>query len=191
MKPASVALHAMLNALEGADVNLALRTDLSGRQSGAVFSRCADYRYLLWRIWDPSRPLWAFGMLNPSTADHEVVDPTIARCIKRAEAGGAGGLIVWNLFAYRATKPEDMKAAEDPVGPYNDQAIQIAVKQAALNIAAWGAHGSHKNRQSEVLSALSKISVRLNALEFTAEGAPRHPLYLRLSVQPQPWIYSE
>lgn len=189
MKPASVALHAMLNALEGADVNLALRTDLSGRQSGAVFSRCADYRYLLWRIWDPSRPLWAFGMLNPSTADHEVVDPTIARCIKRAEAGGAGGLIVWNLFAYRATKPEDMKAAEDPVGPYNDLAIKIAVEHTALNIAAWGVHGVHNDRDRAVLHELAKSGAELSALAFSASGFPRHPLYLSFDLQPQPWNY--
>lgn len=189
MKPAFAALDAILKALEGADVDVALRTDLSGRNSGAVFSRPADYRYLLWRIWDPSRPLWSFGMLNPSTADHEVVDPTIARCIKRAEVGGAGGLIVWNLFAYRATKPEDMKAVEDPVGPFNDKAIQIAVGQTALNIAAWGVHGVHNDRDETVLRKLAKNRVSLHALAFSASGFPRHPLYLSFDLGPQPWNY--
>src|SRR3954454_21911255 len=89
-------------------------------RGSAVFSKCNRYRYRLDRIWDEARPPLAFGMLNPSTADHERNDATIERCERRARALGFGSLIVWNLFAFRSTKPSTLKAQDDPIGPKND-----------------------------------------------------------------------
>jgi len=159
------------------------------KTAGAVFSPVGRHRYLLWRVWNLDAPLWSFGMLNPSTADHLQLDPTITRCQSRALAAGAGGLIVWNLFAIRATDPRDMKAASDPVGPANDAAILAGTAFASLNIAAWGAHGTHREREFRVRSMLGKEDVELQALAFTSAGHPRHPLYLKASLQPQPWKY--
>ena len=51
-----------------------------------------------------------FIMLNPSTADDEFDDATIRRCVGFAKRWGFHGLVVTNLFAYRATKPSDLKA---------------------------------------------------------------------------------
>jgi hypothetical protein len=87
-------------------------------------------------------------MLNPSTADHLKLDPTLTRCALRAAAAGAGGMIVWNLFAWRATDPRDMKSAADPVGPANDTIIRQLAKLASMNIAGWGAHGGHLGRDA-------------------------------------------
>lgn len=81
------------------------------RGSGAVLSRCGLYRYLLWRLSSASWPFVGFGMLNPSTADHEADDPTISRCIGRVHHL-RGALLVWNLFALRATDPDVMKRAK-------------------------------------------------------------------------------
>ncbi len=50
-------------------------------ERGAQLSDCGAYRYRLWREWDTSCPTLAFLMLNPSTADHRVDDPTITRCL--------------------------------------------------------------------------------------------------------------
>ena len=82
--------------------------------SGAVFSPCERYRYKLWRVWDPARPLGCvmFLMLNPSTATDTEDDPTIRRCIGYARSWGYGGLYVGNLFAYRATDPADLRRAD-------------------------------------------------------------------------------
>jgi len=91
--------------------------------TGAVFSPCRKWRYLLWRQWDASKPAANFLMLNPSTADESKLDPTCARARDYAERWGYGALIVTNVFGWRATDPTDMKAAKDPVGPGNDAAI--------------------------------------------------------------------
>ena len=58
------------------------------QQSLAHFSDCEQYRYWLRRDWDASLPAIAFLMLNPSTADEVVNDPTIERCQRRAIAMG-------------------------------------------------------------------------------------------------------
>lgn len=158
--------------------------------AGAMFSPCDRYRYLLWRVWDASRPLWTFGMLNPSTADHEQLDPTITRCASRARRGGAGGLIVWNLFAWRATDPADMKRAAEPIGAANDGAMIYAVRDSAVNIAAWGAHGTHLERDAAVRARLHLLGVELHALAFTAAGQPRHPLYLPTAAKPALWSFA-
>lgn len=186
--PAHAALRAFL-ALGKAE---AIRVDRGLKLGdGAALSSCWRYRYLLWRIWDQSLPIWSFGMLNPSTADHLNSDPTVTRCCNRAKQGGAGGLVVWNLFAWRDTDPAAMKRASDPVGPANDMAIRVAVKNSALNIAAWGAHGDHRFRAGHVRAMMCRHDVPLHVLAFTNDGQPRHPLYLEARLQPQPWRYCE
>src|SRR5271165_6802401 len=59
-------------------------------------------------------------MLNPSKADEATDDPTIRRCIGFARSWGFGSLAVGNLFAYRATYPDELCASPDPVGSEND-----------------------------------------------------------------------
>ncbi|MBS3962578.1 MAG: DUF1643 domain-containing protein [Sandarakinorhabdus sp.] len=157
--------------------------------AGAVFSPCEGYRYALWRVWNPAAPFWTFGMLNPSTADHLKLDPTLTRCANRAETGGAGGMIVWNLFAWRATDPRDMKRAADPVGEANNVIIRQLARLAAVNVAGWGAHGTHREREHRVRAMLAAEGVALHALAFTKAGQPRHPLYLGNDLKPERWAY--
>jgi len=184
--PGHIALRAFL-ALEG---EIGFRVDRGTKLGdGAALSPCWRYRYLLWRIWEPSLPIWSFGMLNPSTADHLKMDPTVSRCCDRARRGGAGGLVVWNLFAWRDTKPAAMKRASAPVGEANDRAIRIAVENSAVNVAAWGAHGTHREREHAVRAMLGRDGVPLHTLAFTNAGHPRHPLYLPADLEPQPWRY--
>ena len=57
-----------------------------GRLGQAWFSPDREHRYLLLRgpDLDATVPLVAYIMLNPSTADADQNDPTIAKCIKFA-----------------------------------------------------------------------------------------------------------
>ena len=141
----------------------------------AVFSRCGRYRYVLRREWDLTRPVVLFIGLNPSTADAQRDDPTIRRCIGFAHDLGYGSVIVANLFAFRATKPADLRRAGDPVGPRNNWWLGRLRREARLTVAAWGVHGKLRSRDEEFLAEGGE----LYCLGRTKGGCPRHPLYLR------------
>lgn len=151
--------------------------------SGAVFSPCRRWRYLLWRQWDAAKPLANFLMLNPSTADEVKLDPSCTRARLYAERWGYGALIVTNLFGWRATDPEEMKAARDPVGRGNDRAILAAAAEAALVVCAWGNHGAHGERSARVRELLR--GRELHMLRMNGSGEPAHPLYLPARLAPR------
>jgi len=155
--------------------------------AGARFSACRRWRTLLWRCWDATRPVANFVMLNPSTADERVLDPTCARARRYAEVWGYGALLVTNVFAWRATDPAEMRAATDPVGAGNDAAILRAARRAALVVCAWGNHALHRDRSSEVQRLLRGADIALHALRLNANGEPAHPLHLPGRLRPQPW----
>ncbi|MGH8661914.1 MAG: DUF1643 domain-containing protein [Burkholderiales bacterium] len=153
--------------------------------SGATFSACRRWRYLLWRRWDRARPAANFLILNPSTADEVKLDPTCSRARDYAERWGYGALIVTNVFAWRATDPAALKAARDPVGPENDRAILRAAREAAIVVCAWGNHGAHLDRSEAVVRLLRQA--RLHALRVNGSGEPTHPLYLPGTLKPVRW----
>ncbi|HZS68035.1 MAG TPA: DUF1643 domain-containing protein [Burkholderiales bacterium] len=155
--------------------------------TGAVFSRCRRWRYLLWRRWDAARPIANFLMLNPSTADEYRLDPSCTRARRYAERWGFGALIVTNLFGWRATDPAAMKAAHEPVGRANDRAILAAARESGIVVCAWGNHGAHRERSARVLELLRTAGIRLHALRITGAGEPAHPLYLRQNLGPKTW----
>ncbi|TMG72243.1 MAG: DUF1643 domain-containing protein [Chloroflexi bacterium] len=150
--------------------------------SGASFSRDRRYRYRLWRRWDAARPVVAFVMLNPSTADAARDDPTIRRCIGFARSWGYGRLEVVNLFAYRATDPRSLRHVPDPVGPANLRHLAAATARARLVIAAWGADPSANDAPARK-RVLSRPELR--CLGLTRSGAPRHPLYVPATARPR------
>lgn len=154
----------------------------------AVLSDCDRYRYLLGREWDDALPTAVFVMLNPSTADGRRDDPTIRRCLGYARAWDCGSLMVANLYAWRATDPRELWTADDPVGPENDAhlyaAATIAAETGGPLVAAWGANA----RQDRIAAVLALPGLdRLAALDVTKAGQPKHPLYLKADLTPQPW----
>jgi hypothetical protein len=140
----------------------------------AVLSPCRTWRYALERRWGTG-PFVLFVGLNPSTADESVDDPTIRRCIGFAKAWGFGGLLMGNLFAFRATSPRDLCRALDPVGPDTDVWLGTLSVRASVVVAAWGAHPFALSRSEDVLALLGDD---VCCLGTTKSGAPRHPLYL-------------
>lgn len=155
--------------------------------SHAHLSADGLYRYSLYRRWVPTGTdaTWVtFVMLNPSTADAEVDDPTIRRCKAFARAWGYGGLHVVNLYAYRATKPRDLWTAADPVGPRNDDIIRGFANTGWPMVAAWGAN-ARPDRVEAVLRLLG-TSV-FQSLGVTKDGHPRHPLYVKGDTPLTPW----
>ena len=155
--------------------------------STAVYSDCERYRYSLTRIWEPAGKRVNFVMLNPSTATEVQNDPTVERCERRARALGYGSFAVTNIFAWRDTDPKAMRAAADPVGPANDDAIAESATWANDVIAAWGTHGAHLDRGATVAILLRDTGKPLFHLGLSKAGHPKHPLYLPYIQSPEPW----
>jgi len=165
-------------------MSLLAELDYPARPRHAVFSPCRTYRYALSRVWAADKPYALFIGLNPSTADETLDDPTIRRCISFASDWGYGGLVMANLFAYRATAPADMMASQDPVGADNDRWLVDLAAQAGVVVAAWGNHGAFQQRSAQV----RQIIPELHYLKLNQSGEPAHPLYLSSSIVPVPWI---
>jgi hypothetical protein len=149
--------------------------------SGALLSDCGRYRYRLWRLWDSEAPVMTWVMLNPSTADADVDDPTIRKCIGFAKAHQYGGIIVVNLFAWRATDPKELPKVADPIGPENDEHIRWAVTAPMLGtvVAGWGGEKFAAKRATAVTALIRMTGRTLHC--FRQTKAPWHPLYLPYS----------
>ncbi|WP_201281648.1 DUF1643 domain-containing protein [Methylosinus sp. Ce-a6] len=145
----------------------------------AVISPCGRYRYSLERIWNATPPL-VFVMLNPSTADASVDDRTIGRCIAFGEREGSGGISVVNLYAFRATDPEQLWTVDDPIGPENDAWLDriASMPRTGPIVCGWGVNAKN-SRWVDVVGFLDRAGAGLACLGKTQDGSPRHPLYVR------------
>jgi hypothetical protein len=168
--------------------------------SGAHLSECEKYRYMLFREWNVARTvgmgraarmrklkLVTFIGLNPSTADARKDDATIRRCVGFAHAWGYDGMIMLNLFAYRATDPRKLLEVTDPVGLKNDDWLKEYSRRADLVILAWGSFPLAQERAHTVTMRLHRW-VDLYTLRTTASGAPAHPLRLPKTITPQLYL---
>lgn len=161
----------------------------------ADLSDCGRYRYNLGRRWADDGPVMALIMFNPSTADADVDDATIRKCVKFAKREGASGLVVRNLFAFRTPKPKVLMAAHadgvDVIGPENDTWLRLLVENPFAFrpiVAAWGA-GPSTLAGARLMGPRSRWLVELigrrlhrfddNRFRMTAGPAAPHPLYLR------------
>jgi len=155
----------------------------------AIISPCGQYRYLLSRPSgqpDPRKSTVLFLMLNPSTADASVDDPTIRRCRGLSKAWNCNGFTVANLYALRSTRPETLWSHPDPVGPDNDRWLRNLAIEYRDVVCAWGALGKPE-RVRVVAEILSDAGARLWCLGTTKTGAPKHPLYIRADQPLIPW----
>lgn len=150
--------------------------------SDCCISNCEQYRYELKRIWDEDKPKVLFIMLNPSTADAEVDDPTIRRCIGYAKNWGFGGILVGNLFAYRSTNPNGLLKVDNPVGDDNIWHIKNMYYESDVVVCAWGNSNIVRRLDKKIkydYRPLSVIKNSLHCLELSNDGTPKHPLQLK------------
>lgn len=147
------------------------------------------YRYSLHRMWGGgSLSVWRtvlWIMLNPSTADERVLDPTLRKCERFSMNWGFDGFEVVNLFALRATDPAALSDHPAPIGQgygdrmdgaINDGAICDAAERADLIVCGWGAEKIAQPRAIVVRSMLRAYA--LECLGINQDGSPKHPLYL-------------
>lgn len=155
--------------------------------SGAEFSLCMYHRYRLWRCWDPAGERITWVLLNPSTADENVLDPTLRRVQDYSKRWGFGRFDVVNLFAWRATDPKDLRERGFPVGPENNATILEAVSGARAVVAAWGASTWGPVRARAAVVNILLADRNLQCLRTSKRGDPVHPLYQPANLTLQPW----
>jgi len=163
---------------------------LKRQPTWAIFSKCRKYRYVLGRSWQGTGPVVMFVGLNPSTADETTDDPTIRRCVGFAKAWGFTGLVMLNLFAYRATDPKVMNSYCSPVGEENDAYLRGYHQGSGMTVACWGANGWMRgNRGLDVRRLLLRTEQgKLYHLGLTPRtGEPKHPLHLKKDTLPILW----
>lgn len=161
----------------------------------ALFSDDRAYRFRLDIVWDECRPLLNFLMLNPSIADEISNDPTVDRCMKRAMMWGYGGVVITNIFALKATDPEQLyitlmayRDTSKLVGAGNDGMITNTAFECEATIAGWGNHGKLCGRGEYVKHLFDEMEKPLFYLKMSNQGQPYHPLYLPYSLGPEVWI---
>lgn len=147
-------------------------------EKAANISPCGQYRYWLSRQWELVKAKWLTVIgCNPSTADAEVDDPTIRKTMGFAKLWGYTGLMMLNVYAYRATKPADLWKAADPVGPENDYFLGIAHSNTDVMV-AWG----RIPKREHVKDVLFRLrGLKFYCLGVNKDGSPKHPLYVPYS----------
>lgn len=162
----------------------------------AHISACCCYRWSLSRIWGRSDGLilpWI--MLNPSTADARVDDPTLRRIIGFSWRWGFDGLLVVNLFPLRTSKPAELRewlrwderqdwGARDDIWD-NENRIASLLEPFDAAMAAWGAQPGALGYEVELAAerVLDEINerrfdrvIKLFCLGETIGGDPKHPM---------------
>jgi len=152
----------------------------------ANISDCGKYRYWLSRAWDESKNIGAFICINPSKATSLMSDLTLSNCNNLAVQWGWGGFYIINLFAYRATDPNELKSQPEwiRVGPVNNKVISHVADIADQIILAWG--NDYKKRSTEVLKLLD--GKPLYCIEKNKGGGYLHPSRIKTEnyLRPKP-----
>lgn len=149
------------------DIDLTITT-------GAIFSDDRRYRYALWRVWNPNKPILGGIGLNPSDANEFKNDPTITRGMVRADRNGFGGFIMTNLHGLVSTDPKALLNNHYAVGELTDYYIEEMSKLTERQLCGWGSFKAVLNRATTVYPLLTNPY----CLGINADGQPKHPLYV-------------
>ena len=157
------------------------------KKSGALFSKCRRFRYVLWRIWDQDKPKVMFIGLNPSTANETEPDPTITRVVNFASRWGYGGVYMLNCFPLVTEDPEYLEMYLYQNNPFyteseNFERLKHYGSISDKVIFAWGAFKIVKYREWD--KKIIKLFPEAQALVINKDGSPRHPLYVNKNVKP-------
>ena len=145
----------------------------------------ADYRYILGTR--GARPLICIG-INPSTAAPGALDPTLKSVERIALQNGYDSFIMFNVYAQRATRPQDMEREMNPLlHRENMAAFAWVLAHAGPDPAVWAAWGNIIETRpylKDCLLDMIGLGRQYGAVWYTAgarskRGHPHHPLYLK------------
>ena len=147
----------------------------------------SEYRYILGTR--GSRPLICIG-INPSTAVPGDLDNTLKSVERIAAGNGFDSFLMFNVYAQRATRPEDMdRSFNETLHRENMEAFRYILARVgkAYRPAVWAAWGTIIEKRPylpdcvrDMVSIGAEYDARwLCAGKCSKKGHPHHPLYLR------------
>ena len=146
----------------------------------------SEYRYILGTRGE--RPLICVG-INPSTAAPDDLDNTLKSVERVAHHNGYDSFIMFNVYAQRATNPDDMEpTCNSALHAENMAAFAYALsldKSGAPAIwAAWGTIIEKRDYLPDCVRDMIAVGNAHHARWYSAgkkskKGHPHHPLYLR------------
>ena len=144
----------------------------------------SEYRYILGSR--GKKPLICIG-INPSTAAPDALDPTLQSVNRIALSNGYDSFLMFNVYAQRATRPDDMEKAMNPLlHEENRKAFRylLSLSPQPAVWAAWGNIIEKRDYLTDCMRDFLADGKAVGAKWYTAgpllkSGHPHHPLYLR------------
>ena len=144
----------------------------------------SEYRYILGTV--GNKPLITIG-INPSTAQLDDLDNTLKSVARLAISNGFDSFIMFNVYAQRATRPDDMdKAFNENLHIENMKAFHYMLKNAGEMPVIWAAWGTIIEKRpylKQCLQDMIQIGKKYDVQwvrtgKLSKKGHPHHPLYL-------------
>ena len=152
----------------------------------------SEYRYIL----GPrgQNPLICIGV-NPSTACPDALDNTLKSVERIALGNGYDSFLMFNVYAQRATSPDDMEKVCNPILHAENLAAFryiLSISQKPAVWAAWGAVIEKRKYLPDCVRDLVALGEEFGAQWYcagaiTKKGHPHHPLYLRKDEKLKPF----
>ena len=152
----------------------------------------SDYRYILGTR--GKNPLICIG-INPSTARPDALDNTLKSVERIALGNGFDSFIMFNVYAQRATSPDDMEKVCNPLlHRENMEAFRyvLSISNKPAVWAAWGAIIEKRKYLPDCVRDMLMLGEEYSASWYcagaiTKKGHPHHPLYLRKDEKIRPF----
>lgn len=152
----------------------------------------SEYRYILGTR--GQRPLICIG-INPSTARPDALDNTLKSVERIALGNGFDSFLMFNVYAQRATRPDDMERVLNPrLHQENMEAFRyvLSLSPESAVWAAWGAIIEKRSYLSGCVRDMVAVGQSFGAQWLCAgpvskKGHPHHPLYLRKDEKLKPF----
>ena len=155
----------------------------------------SEYRYILGTR--GKRPVICIG-INPSTAEPDNLDNTLKSVERIALGNGFDSFIMFNVYAQRATSPDDMeRECNLLLHKENLEAFRyvLSISEAPAVWAAWGAIIEKRKYLPGCVRDMLEAGREFGAQWYyagrlTKKGHPHHPLYLRKDEKLKPFDVS-
>ncbi len=144
----------------------------------------SEYRYILGTR--GQKPLICVG-INPSTAAPDALDPTLQSAQRIAISNGYDSFLMFNVYAQRATDPDDMEPSLNPLLHQENRRAFSYLLSLSAQPAVWAAWGNIIEKRDYLFDCMrdfAQLGETSNAAWFSAgpllkSGHPHHPLYLK------------